>query len=288
MYIIIDTPVPNPIDVVELGYLKNSTLTFLANYSKSLTEAQQFATQTLLDGMESNGINDYVSNLYLPVLANELSEALLNKKTLINDQASINGTYWELNADGGLKAKTDSVTITGTDRLLIPFGGNGESTQNFHLLFGHMNTLAAFSSESMLFGDIASASGVQLFGKLRYSAPNDYFEMKNTSTANIYYKSGGGELTKEPGVFGLMSDTISKKVITKSGTLGNATVSGSASINAEGDNPFALANRPFLTDFLGSTGANRISAGILSMGKSMPDATLVIYQQLLSTFLSNF
>lgn len=288
MYIIIDTDVPNPIDVVELGTLKESTKNFLANYTKALTETQQFAIQALIDGMESNGINTYVNNLYLKLLSAQLSEVMFNKQTLANDQQSINGTYWEINADGGLKAKNDNVTLSGADRILVPFGDGGESTQNFHILIGHMNTLSDLSTNSMLFGDAASASGIQLFGKLRYTSPNDWIEMKNSSTANIYYKPGGGLFTKTPGVFGLMSDTVSKKFIDKTGAVGNASVNQTATPNADGDNTFALANRPFLTDYLGSTGANRLSAGILSMGKSMPDALLTIYHGLLKNVLEAF
>lgn len=282
--------VPNPVTVVNLGVLKESTLTFLANYTKSLSDAQKFAVQALLDGMSSNGIDAYVNNLYLPILANQLSEAMYNKQTGVNDQASINATYWELNADGGIKAKNDSVTVSGADRLLIPFGGNGESTQGFHFLLGHMNTIADLATEAILFGDDDTANPGKFFGTMKISLGQEAIEVKNTSTGNPYlsWNGSGYSLTKTRCVQGIMSDQISKKFIHADGGVYNAYTSGAATPNPEGDVSLVSRDLPFLTSYSDSTGANRISAGVVSMGLNMPDALVGTYQQLLQTFLDNF
>lgn len=89
--------------------LTTETKTLLANYTRELTSNQKLAVQDFIQGLKDNNIWSKIGNLYIPLLAGNVSETLFNVKTSTLD-CTMDGTYYEL-VDGSVKVKDEYNTV---------------------------------------------------------------------------------------------------------------------------------------------------------------------------------
>ncbi len=78
------------------------TLAILANYTRVLTQQQKLAVDDFLADLVTEGIWPRIENLYIPALANDVTETLYNVKKGSTD-AVPSATYYEMH-ENGLKA----------------------------------------------------------------------------------------------------------------------------------------------------------------------------------------
>jgi hypothetical protein len=233
--------------------------------------------------LAAEGVLTYVTNLYLPVLAGNINEAMFNVKSEVNDNPAVNASYFELNSNG-LFAKNASEIIPSDDLVTIPFGGN-VSTQDWHLMLRNQNTLLDLASGPVDFvGDVSSADGERIFGGFK-NGTYPGFEFKHSATGNLFITDEDA-INLTPDVKGVMSDTVSRKVIGSNGLIYN--YNGIDSPYLSGDLPFSLRSIPFLVNYQRDTKVNRLSCGFFSMGKAMPDAVATKYHELTTLFFENF
>lgn len=121
--------------------LRDDTKQLLSNFSKELTTNQQYALQDFIDGLKESGLWSAIGNLYLPILAGDLSETLFNIKTSVLD-ATPNGESYILE-NGGLHP------IANGTKAYVKYNG---SYQNFHAVIYPTETIAKFDNDQFIYG----------------------------------------------------------------------------------------------------------------------------------------
>lgn len=110
--------------------LSQDTLKILKNYTKPLTLAQQFALQDFIISLKSNNLLSKIGNLYLPILANDITETMYNVKTDIKDSVP-NSEFYKIGTRGGIKS-VNGLNVLAQNRISVKINA---SQMNHHQLF---------------------------------------------------------------------------------------------------------------------------------------------------------
>jgi hypothetical protein len=124
----------NNLGQVFLGY-SDLTLSVLSKYTKSLTDPQKKALNTMLNKLTRDGILAKQKHFYLPILAGAVTESFTNiaSPTLAKD-ITPSATYWALKSGGLYNAVPTNIAGANLDLTLA----SGLATNDLHIL--HFNT----------------------------------------------------------------------------------------------------------------------------------------------------
>lgn len=249
-----------------LATLSSETKALLANYSRRLTSEQNYAVQDFIQGLKDNGIWTKIGNLYLPVLAGNLSEVLYNVKTGTMD-GSLNTNGYVLQNNGlNVKPETSSKDTLALSTL-VNYNG---SQQNLHALFYNTTEITATAdNKDFLTGTDANGFAI-------YSVSNTSFTVKTDGNIDVIPTSKM-----------LAKTTPSLKGIVQS-TGGNMAVGS--------DNP-TIGGTPISTDntytnakfkILGLPSAfrrNTADYGLISLGYALTETEAAKYSELSDEFM---
>lgn len=115
----------NNIGKIEINReLTQETIDILSHYTKTLNKNQKYALQEFIEGLKLNNIWERIENLYVPILAESVDEALYDIKGLAVD--AIPSSDYYLLEDGGLRTKhyTSDTTIPSESRATIKVNGS--------------------------------------------------------------------------------------------------------------------------------------------------------------------
>lgn len=120
----------NNLGQVFLGYSELTTAV-LAKYTKTLTDTQKIALNTMLVKLDQNGILAKQKHFYLPILAGALNESFVNIASPILATSIVpSATYWALKSGGIYNAVPTNVVGANLDLVL----GSEMATNDFHVL----------------------------------------------------------------------------------------------------------------------------------------------------------
>jgi hypothetical protein len=120
----------NNLGQVFLGY-SDLTTAVLAKYTKSLTDPQKIALNTMLNKLTKDGILAKQKHFYLPILAGALNESFVNiASPTLATSLTPSSTYWALKSGGLYNALPTNVAGANLDLILA----SGLATNDFHVL----------------------------------------------------------------------------------------------------------------------------------------------------------
>lgn len=133
----------NNLGQVFLGY-SDLTTAVLTKYTKSLTDTQKIALNTMLNKLTKDGILAKQKHFYLPILAGAVTESFTNiaSPTLAKD-ITPSATYWALKSGGLYNAVPTNIAGANLDLTLA----SGLATNDFHVInFNTENYTSAVDS----------------------------------------------------------------------------------------------------------------------------------------------
>lgn len=120
----------NNLGQIFLGY-SDFTLSVIAKYSKTLSDPQKIALNTMLGKLNKDGILAKQKHFYLPILAGNVSEAFVNLASpTLATSLTPNASYWGLKSGGLYNAVPTNVVGANLDLVLA----SGMATNDFHIL----------------------------------------------------------------------------------------------------------------------------------------------------------
>lgn len=255
----------------ELSY---DTKEILSKYTKSLTESQQFAVQDFIDGLKENGIWSYIGNLYLPILANDLSESMLNVKTLENDFTSPDSQYYKIGNSGGLTT-TDSIeNIPKENRVSVKLNA---SQLNHHLMMFPMKSFETSGEEGLAWLSKVNAQRTLDLSGCEWKT--------NSSDGNkVIFDGSSLPRVNREGKILIGLDFLSDKPYAMNGTYEDSHYTGGYHTSVA-DNTYTNEPVHILTNF--NTRAKN-EYGLISLGTGIPKELLNTYGELTKTFFDIF
>lgn len=244
--------------------LKDETRSLLSNYTKVLSEDQQFAVQDFLDGLKDAGIWSTIGNLYLPVLCGNISEALFNVKTSVLDGTFSSSYVLENNG----VHPTDGTSIT-----TIKYNG---SEQNFHALAYPMQKITSFGSDEFIFGLNDYGYFYFRFG-LTNSGEYVAGEKINGTNDVVFGKKNG--VNNTPCLIGVINSTLGNMAVGLETTFGGTPIDTDRTFT---DSNLAVLSAPHVKRTFGTP------MGLISYGIAMSEEQIAEYNKLANTFMSYF
>lgn len=137
----------NNLGQISLGY-SQLTKDVIASTSKVMTENEKSALDTFLNTVNSEGILAKTKNLYIPIIAGNLSESFINiADANLSIDVTPNATYHQLNASG---IKNFNPTNVADCRLNVNFDGT-LGNDNLHYLTFNPTEYTAINEFPILF-----------------------------------------------------------------------------------------------------------------------------------------
>ena len=242
------------------GSTEDTTTAFLTNYTKSFTTDQKTAVKTFITGLKSNGIWEKIGNLYMPVLAGDLSEAIFNVKTETVDATPSSNAYGL--ANNGLKAISNV-----NEKIYVSYTG---SQQDFHCLFYNTTEITDSSSSDLLLGSEAN-------GFISYTRFPGAFSGKTDGNTDITYPSK--LLSKAtPSLFGSVQTSTGNMVVGSS----DQSIGGTA---ISTNNPYTNASFILLA-ISSAIRESKASYGLISLGAALTAEQAAAYSSLADALMT--
>ena len=250
-----------------LATLSSETKALLANYSRRLTSEQNYAVQDFIQGLKDNGIWTKIGNLYLPVLAGNLSEVLYNVKTGAMD-GSLNPSGYVLQNNGLNVIPETSSKDTLNLGTMVKYNG---SQQNLHALFYNTTEITATAdNRDFLIG--ADANGFT-----SYAVSKTSFTVK--TDGNIEVVPTSKMLAKTtPSLKGIVQSTGGNMIVGSD----NPTIGGTliATDNTYTNAKFKILGLP------SAFRRNTADYGLISLGYALTETEASKYSELSDEFMS--
>lgn len=273
----------NSIGTVTIGGgdsgLSADTVSLLSNYTKSLTDTQKLAVQDFISGLKSTGIWSYIGNLYLPVLANDLTEVMFNVKTQVNDFASPDSTHYALQ-DGGLKCISSDYSPPTSSRIIVKLNA---SQLNHHVM---VFPLSAYPDETFTEGIIYLSDHNANRTMKRAADGGTVNWLTNSSDGNgLIFDTTGTPQVNNDGQVLIGVDFLTDKPYGLNGTVAASRFTGGYRTTLE-DNTYSDEKVHILTSI--NRGAKNNNYGLISLGTGIPADLLDTYGALAKTFMTDF
>lgn len=254
--------------------LNTETLNILSNYSRELSEEQQFAFQDYLLGLKNNNLWSSIKNLYLPLLAGKVGESFFNVKTNIID-CTPNSSDYTITSNNGLKCTTE---IGNSPSSIVTFPYTG-SQNNLHCLFYNTSILAENQDIIDGFADNNAKWITLTTGGLNGSGRVGF--VKTNNNKNVKFIGQSLLLNNSPTFQGWTQRTDGNAYINAEGvTTGTSPIDTDQTYTNLPIKPFLRFNNTM------NTGGS-VELGIISMGSSLTDEQMVTYKNLTDTFISS-
>lgn len=253
--------------------LKNETKQLLSNYTKELTEAQKYAVQNFVDGLKEKGIWQYLGNLYLPILANSLEEAMLNAKTLRNDYNNPDSTYYKLGGKGGLTTTNTIENIPTSNRINVSLNA---SQLNHHVMAYPLQAFESSGDEGLFWLSEHNAQRTISLDTKRWRT------ISSDGNKNIFYKGNLPSINANGNVL-IGLNFLTDKPYAINGTVAN-------SLYTEGyaeelvDNTYTNEPVDILTNF---NTRSKNEYGLISLGTGIPVELLDSYGEIAKKFFDS-
>lgn len=167
----------NQIGYVEIPWTPSpSTLEILSHYTKPLTLSQQKALETFIANLTINGIYAKIDHLFLPLLANDATEAL-----------------YDVKADSLMSASGYTLTdngLVGSDGTLVVL--NTHSLTDTHIFGYNTETIQSHMTGGVLPGamNICTGSG-GTYQQVKYdTASKNNSQYRNSANNGVFYCAG--------------------------------------------------------------------------------------------------
>lgn len=248
----------------------------LSHYTRSLTDKQKYAFQLFYRGLQSAGLLDKITNLYLPILANSVNEAMFNIVAGKVDATNVGNNTYAMNSNNALYCTQTNKTEV-TNPLTFPYSA---STKNMHLMmYIASNTLISASSSLYLFGCGKSSSDIlQMYHEGTSSGSGAVLKLMIYGSGDIGGTESGLTVGKGAKIVTVGSDAnvlFSADKKTKS-------TNASSAITA--DTKFTKDVMPFLAYSKKAVFATPAYA--MSAGSALTADDMATYSTLLDTFIN--
>lgn len=252
--------------------LKNETKRLLSNYTKKLTEVQKYAVQEFVDGLKEKGIWQYLGNLYLPILANSLEEAMLNVKTLRNDYNNPDTTFYKLGVKGGLTTKNIE-NIPTSSRITVKLNA---SQLNHHVMAYPLQAFKDSGNEEIFWLSKHNAQ--------RTISCDTHKWKTNSSDGNkIIFDSSGQPVVNADGNVLIGLNFLTDKPYAINGTVENSLYTGGYGEELV-DNTYTDEPVHILTNF---NERAKNEYGLISLGTGIPVELLDSYGKIAKKFFDS-
>lgn len=249
--------------------LTSDTKELLSKYTKSLTEDQKYAVQDFIEGLKEKGIWQYLGNFYLPILANNLEEAMINVKTLKNDYDNPDSTYYKLGEKGGLTTTNVTVNIPTANRITVKLNA---SQLNHHVMVYPLKAFDTSGKEGLFwFSKVNAQRGISL---------EQYRWLTNSSDGNGNIFNSSQPVVSADGNRLIGLDFLTDKPYTINGTVKDSqnTTGYAAGIV---DNTYTDEPVHVLTNY---NVRAKNEYGLISLGTGIPVELLDAYGELSKSF----
>ena len=253
--------------IKELTY---ETKQLLSKYSRSLSDTQKFAVQDFIEGLKLKGIWAYLGNLYMPILAGNLNETMINVKTMTNDYANPDSNYYAIGKNGGLTTTQTSDNIPVANRITVKLNA---SQLNHHMMVFPL----------MAYGD-SGDEGLFWLSRINAQRTIDLSSKKwktNSSDNNgKIFDSSGQPIINSNGKVLIGLDFLSDKPYGVNDTVAESKYTGGYAVGLTDD---TYTNEPvhILSNY------NRRATneyGLISLGTGIPVELLDVYGDLVKKF----
>ena len=250
----------------------------LSHYTRSLTDKQKYAFQLFYRGLQSNNLLGKITNLYLPILANSVNEAMFNIVADKVDATNVGNSLYAMDSKNALYCTQTNMTEV-ANPLSFPYSA---STKNMHLMmYIASNVTYAAGTSSYLFGCGKYSSDIL---QMYYAGASSGLG----ATLKLMIM-GSGEIngTEMSGlIIGKGAKIVS--VGSDANALFNAdkkTKSTNASSVITNDTKFTKDVMPFLAYSKKAT--NVTPAYVMSAGSALTADDMATYNTLLDTFVNS-
>lgn len=254
--------------------LNSDTKRILAKYTKPLTESQQFAVQDFIEGLKANGIWSYMGNLYLPVLANDLSETMLNVKSLENDFSSPDSLYYKIGENGGLSTTETTENIPTKNRISVKLNA---SQLNHHLMMFPMKSFETSGEEGLAWLSKVNAQ------RSIYLNRCEWRTISSDGNGIIFDRSSLPRVNREGKIL-IGLDFLSDKPYAMNGTYEDSNYTRGYGSDLD-DNTYMNEPVHILTSY---NARAKNEYGLISLGTGIPKELLNTYGELIKTFFDIF
>lgn len=261
---------------IEIG-LSSETKNILAMYGETYSSGKEYALDNFIKGLQTAGLWNKISNLYIPCFTNEKLETTFVNLKNANIDAVPNTSSYKKNTDKGVIGLGDTVS----DKIEIPV--ESINSYDFHCLFYNMNDLTAPTTNQTQISVLGYFQGSEWIKVgLAVDAINEGNPLLSYSLGTTTDKKIGlGSITFVPNsaLRGLSIISNSKAYYLQQDTIIKASQNGLPDYyNNTG------LNIPVMCDAYGKT-TNPISLGILSIGNGLTEDELGLYKGLIDTFI---
>lgn len=253
--------------------LKNETKQLLSNYTKELTEVQKYAVQDFVDGLKEKGIWQYLGNLYLPILANGLEEAMLNVKTLRNDYNNPDSTYYKLGIKGGLTTANTIENIPTSNRITVSLNA---SQLNHHVMAYPLQVFNDSGDEGLFW---LSGHNAQRSVELKFKR----WKTNSSDGNKLIFDQSGQPVVNANGNVLVGLDFLTDKPYAINGTVANSLYTGGYN-EILADNTYTNEPVHILTNY--NTRAKN-EYGLISLGTGIPVELLDSYGEIAKKFFDS-
>lgn len=263
----------NNLGQVFLGY-SPFTLTVLAKYTKSLTELQKQALDTMLRKLDKNGILAKQKHFYLPILAGALNESFVNiASPTLATSITPNASYWALKSGGIYNATPTNIAGAKLDLTL----SSGMATNDFHFLnfntenYTAQNDAIAAYGSGVLYTAIAWLNGSGIYPVTNFKLLNESIYSYLTAGHNTAIAIGWKNTLKgwsflQANIWKSYKPIESSEALSTSYAI--APISGI--VNLAGDNSLYMQK----------------SQGLISLGNGLTNAEIQIFSAAVNPFMT--
>lgn len=267
-----------------LNDISEDTKLLLRNFTRTLSNDERYAVDNFISSLKLHGVWESISNLYMPILAGDLSECGLNIKTLSQDFTP-SASYYQISAENGIEAIAGGTDVPEDGRMTIFFNG---SQMNHHWAWMPMRAYDADKAEGLGYFKTSNAqrrmlaTNAEKGWQTRVSGTNNGNSIFSVSVYPCYKN-----LYRDTALINLSFGT---DAITSYGWLisGNEEQIVNTSYNPSDLDDTYTDEKTFL---LNSNGYGIYNAyGLISLGSDLSDEQLIAYydacRELRSVFLS--
>ena len=248
----------------------------LSHYTRSLTDKQKYYFQLFYRGLQSSRLLGKIKNLYLPILANSVNEAMFNIVAGNIDATNVENSLYTMNPDNALYCtKTDKTEVA--NPLTFPYSA---STKNMHLMMYLASDTSIIASSSLhLFGSGKTSSDiVQMYYEGTSSGSGAVLKLNIYGSGEILGIESGLTIGKGAKIVSVGSDTNVLFSADKK------TKSTNASSTITADTKFTKDVMPFLA--YSKKAVFVTPAYAMSAGSSLTADDMATYNTLLDTFIN--
>lgn len=267
----------NRIGKVALSYSQKTNDVLLAYNNPALTTDQKDKVNDLIVALTDNGIMTKITHLYLPILSPTLAKSLVNIAKASNPIDAVpNPANYALDvANKGIYNN-----VTGVPLNITLASAENLSNKNYHYLA--FNT--SINETNASYPSVIDSANTSLY--MNFTGGTDIYMSGNTKLGGVNIHAitnlpNNTLLYRERSLKGLSTNSLNGFSILSRNTVKDFTYS----------TPIATETfLPTLTLNLASSGSvcMRASQGLISMGKGLTNAELVIYNTYASELIKSF